>query len=308
MKILVTGSAGFVFSNFIIYSMQKNLEWYMVGVDNLSQGSLLNLGYNPDIHNKRHKFSLTDISNYSMIAKLIDIEKPDIIINGAVSRNHEPLVSTNITGTHNILEAIRKVHTPSKFIHFSTGRVFGPNELPMKELSPMHPKTTYDSTRASAEMLCQTYAHEYGLPIIIARSCNVFGGRQGAMELIPRCVTDILSSKDMILSGNYKMGREWIYVMDVFRALSVIIRNGEAGEEYNIGSGTVLSDQDVALGIIEIMQRGRIEYSNPASKTNMKYMLDSSKIMQLGWKPQESFAEALARTVKWYSDNRWSWK
>lgn len=317
MKVLVTGSCGFIFSNFVIYALQET-KWDLVSVDKLTYaGSRYNISHNSDIHNRRHKFYLGDICDYHFIQKVFDIEKPDIVIHGAAEshvdnsiENSHAFVNTNVSGTHSMLEAALKVHTPEKFINISTDEVYGSvEEGHSLESDALEPRSPYSSTKAAADLLGQSYFTTYGLPVITTRCSNNFGPRQHVEKFIPKVITNVLTRKKIPLYGDGKNKREWIYVQENFRALKAIMANGIPGETYNISSGFEKENIEVLDAIFDIMGGGveLVEHVEDRLGHDRRYSVDCSKLKGLGWKPKYGFEEALAHTIGWYKANRWFW-
>jgi dTDP-glucose 4,6-dehydratase len=312
MKILITGSAGFIFSNFVIYALQ-NTTWDIVSVDKLTYaGSLLNV---PQV--KRHKLHIGDVSDYHFMKKIFEIEKPDIVIHGAaeshvdnsIESSHD-FVTTNVSGTHSMLEAALKVHTPQKFINISTDEVYGSVEEGHSiETDMLEPRSPYSSTKASADLLGQSYAVTHGLPVITTRCSNNFGPRQHVEKFIPKVITNILMGQNIPLYGDGKNMREWIYVKDNFNALVTIIEKGLPGEIYNISSGFEKQNIEVLKSIFEIMGGEELlEYVDDRKGHDRRYSVDCSKLKSLGWEPQYLFENALAHTIGWYKANTWFWR
>lgn len=312
-KVLITGSAGFIFSNFVIYALQ-NTKWDLVSVDKLTYaGSLLNV---PQV--KRHKMYIGDVCDYHFMQKVFEIEKPDIVIHGAGEshvdnsiQNSHNFVTTNVTGTHSMLEAALKAHTPQKFINISTDEVYGSVETGHSlEADMLAPRSPYSSTKASADLLGQSYFITHGLPVITTRCSNNFGPRQHVEKFIPKIITNILTDTKVPLYGDGKNMREWIYVKDNFNALVKIIESGVPGEVYNISSGHERQNIDVINTIFEMMDADRdlIEYVEDRKGHDKRYSVDCSKLKLLGWEPQYSFEGALAHTIGWYKANPWSWR
>ncbi len=312
MKILITGSCGFIFSNFVIYALQKT-DWEMVGIDKLTYaGSLLNV---PQV--KRHKLYIGDICDYHFVRKVFEIEKPEIVIHGAaeshvdnsIEHSHE-FVSTNVIGTHSMLEAARQ-YTPLKFINVSTDEVYGSVEAGhSKETDILDPRSPYSSSKASADLLGKSYHTTHGLPIITTRCSNNFGPRQHIEKFIPKTITNLLQGKKVPLYGDGKNKREWIYVMDHFEALKTIVEKGAPGETYNISSGYEKENVEVLNLILELMGKGpeHIEYVKDRPGHDRRYSIDTSKLKALGWQPEFSFSQSLFHTINWYSANRkWFW-
>jgi len=312
MKVLITGSCGFIFSNFVIYALQ-NTKWDIVSIDKLTYaGSLLNV---PQV--KRHKLYLGDVCDYHFVKQVFEIEKPDIVIHAAaeshvdnsITDSHN-FVTTNVTGTHSMLEAALKVHTPKKFINISTDEVYGSvEEGSSLETDMLEPRSPYSSTKASADLLGQSYHVTHGLPIITTRCSNNFGPRQHVEKFIPKTITNILTKQKIPLYGDGKNMREWIYVKDHFGALIAIVENGVPGEVYNISSGYEKQNIEVLQTIFEIMGGEELlEYVDDRAGHDRRYSVDCSKLRALGWEPQYPFENALAHTVGWYRANTWSWR
>ncbi len=313
MKILISGSCGFIFSNVIIYLLQHTTH-EIVSIDNLTYaGSLLNV---PQI--KRHKLYIGNVCDYHFVKKVFEIEKPDIVIHGAAESHVDNsitasnvFVNTNVVGTHSMLEAALKAHTPQKFINISTDEVYGSViEGHSKESDLLNPRSPYSSTKAAADLLGQSYFSTYGLPVITTRCSNNFGPRQHTEKFIPKTIINILTGKKVPLYGDGKNKREWIYVKENFRALQAIMEKGIPGEVYNISSGHEKENIEVLKSILELMEADEsfIEYVADRKGHDLRYSVDCSKIMALGWKPEYSFEEALRHTVGWYKANPWSWR
>lgn len=313
MKVLVTGSCGFIFSNFVIYALQHT-NWDIVSIDKLTYaGSLLNI-----TQNKRHKLYIGDVCDYHFVKKIFDIEKPDIVIHGAaeshvdnsIESSHD-FVTTNVVGTHSMLEAALHVHTPQKFINISTDEVYGSVENGSSlESDMLEPRSPYSSTKASADLLGQSYVATHNLPIITTRCSNNYGPRQHMEKFIPKTIINILTGKNIPLYGDGKNMREWIYVKDNFGAIQTLIEKGEPGEVYNISSGCDKQNIEVLETIFEIMKQGKelVEYVEDRKGHDRRYSVNCDKIKDLGWEPQYTFEDALAHTVGWYKANTWFWR
>jgi len=309
-KILITGTCGFIFSNVVLYMLQHT-KHEIIGVDKLTYaGSTLNA---PEV--KRYKLYIGDVCDYHFIRKIFELEKPDIVIHGAaeshvdnsISDSHD-FVRTNVVGTHSMLEAALKVHTPHKFINISTDEVYGSVEVGYsKETDLLDPRSPYSSTKASADLLGQSYFTTYGLPVITTRCSNNFGPRQHMEKFIPKTITKIMCGEKIPLYGDGKNMREWIYVKDNFFAMMSVIENGKIGEIYNISSGHGISNLEVLNTVFEILGQGEelVEYVPDRLGHDRRYALDCSKLKQLGWEPKYDFKGALDYTIDWYRKNRW---
>ena len=314
MKYLITGSCGFVFSNVVIYLLQHTMD-DIVSIDKLTYaGSLLNVP-----QNRRHKLYIGDVCDYDFVKRVFEIERPDIVIHGAAESHVDnsiegshPFVSTNVMGTHSMLEAALKVHRPQKFINVSTDEYYGSVEQGnSKETDPAQPRSPYAATKASADLLGQSYFTTHGLPVITTRSSNIYGPRQHTEKFIPKAVYNVFSGNKIPLYGTGTNIRSWIYVKDFFRALQTITDKGVPGEAYNIGAGVERHNIDVLKLILEIMnaEESFIEYVEDRKGHDLRYSVDWNKLKSLGWAPEYTFEEAMLHTVGWYKANgSWFYK
>jgi len=319
-KILITGSCGFIFSNVVLYMLQHT-KHEIISIDKLTYaGSLANIAHNRDIQTKRHRFYLGDVCDYDFIKKVFEIEKPDIVIHGAAEshvdnsiESSNDFVRTNVMGTHSMLEAALKVHTPQKFINVSTDEVYGSVETGSSvETDLLEPRSPYSSTKAAADLLGQSYITTHGLPIITTRCANNFGPRQHEEKLIPKSITNLLMGWPITVYGDGKNIREWIYVKDHYNALMAIIERGEPGEIYNISSNFDKENIEIANMLVDIIGGGdrehHIQFVKDRPGHDRRYSVDSTKLRNLGWEPKYSLEDALVHTVSWYKSNVWSWK
>jgi dTDP-glucose 4,6-dehydratase len=228
-------------------------------------------------------------------------------VDNSISDSHD-FVRTNVVGTHSMLEAALKVHTPEKFINTSTDEVYGSVETGFsKETDLLDPRSPYSSTKASADLLGQSYFTTFGLPVITTRCSNNFGPRQHMEKFIPKVVTNIMRGKKIPLYGDGKNEREWIYVKDNFYALMTLIEKGKVGEAYNISSGHGIKNVDVLDAIFEILGCGQDLVENVEDRLghDRRYAVNCDKLKALGWKSKYNFMEALDYTIDWYKKNKW---
>ncbi len=314
-KILVTGGAGFIGSNFIRYWFKQHPQDEIVNLDALTYAG--------------HPESLKDISdnpNYAFIRG--DIQDPQIVMRAMkdidivvhlAAESHvdrsilDPLtfVKTNVLGTAILLEAALRVKV-KRFHHVSTDEVFGhlgPDDPPFDEETCLRPRTPYSASKASSDHLVRSYFETYGLPITITNTANNFGPYHDPEKLIPRFITNLLMGKKVPLMGKGENIRPWLYVVDHARAIDIILQKGEIGETYCVG-GEERRNIDVTKKILELLGKDEswIEYVEDRLGHDFRYALDDSKIRQLGWKPEHSFDEWLEKTVEWYRQNKWWWK
>lgn len=310
MKILVTGGAGFIGSNFIRYELKNYAEDSIINLDALTYaGNLHNLdGVSDD---PRYHFVQGNIRNRELVRHLIAEHEIDAIVNFAAEshvdrsiENPDTFVQTNVEGTMALLDVAREAGL-SKFVQVSTDEVYGALGKTgyFTEESPLQPNSPYSASKASADMLARAYFETYGLNVSITRSSNNYGPRQHLEKLIPRMITRGLAGKTLPIYGDGQNVRDWLYVMDNCRAIDLVMRRGRAGEVYNIGGHNERSNNEIVrlicaeLGISE----ERIEYVADRLGHDWRYAVDSSKIeRELGWKAEADFEETMKQTVEWY--------
>ena len=321
MNLLVTGGAGFIGSNFILYWLKKYPRDKIVNLDKLTYaGNLENL--KSVEKNSNHLFVHGDICNSKLVNSLIIDNKVDIIIHFAAESHVDrsildpaPFIKTNIEGTYILLEAAIK-NKIKRFHHISTDEVFGALELNTKEKfnekTPYNPRSPYSASKAASDHLVRAYHITYGLPVTISNCSNNFGPYQFPEKLIPLAVTNILEGKKVPVYGDGLYVRDWLYVEDHCEAIDIILQKGKIGETYFIGGLTEdISNLEVIKKILKIMGKdeGLIEFVKNRPGHDRRYAIDWTKInRELGWKPKHGFAEALRLTVEWYTKNRFWWK
>jgi len=316
MKLLITGGAGFIGSNFIHYILKKYKNYQIVNLDKLNYcGNLENL---KDIEKDPHyKFIKGDIGDKDLVDNLLKNEKPDAIINFAamthVDRSildAEEFIKTNILGVQILLEASKK-YKISRFIQISTDEVYGSIlKGKFKEKDILDPSSPYSASKAAAELLALSYFKTYNLPVLITRSSNNYGPFQYPEKLIPLFVTNLLEGKKVPIYGDGKQVRDWLYVLDNSMAIDLVLHKGKIGEIYNIGGNSEKENIEITKNIFKILGKNEssIEYVKDRLAHDRRYAIDSSKIKKLGWKPKYKFSEALKITVNWYKNNQNWWQ
>lgn len=319
MKILVTGGAGFIGSNFIHYWVKNYPDDEIVNFDKLTYaGNLENL---KDVgKNSKYAFVRADISDPDQVEKAMD--GIDIVVNFAAETHVDrsilkpaPFVLTNIVGTQVLLDAALKFKI-KRFMHISTDEVFGSIELEdmskFNERTNYNPASPYSASKASSDHLVRSYYFTYGLPINISNCSNNFGQYQFPEKLIPLAITNILEGKKVPVYGDGMYVRDWLYVEDHCRAIDFILQKGKIGETYCIGGLTEdIDNLSVIKKILNILGKDEsfIEYVKDRPGHDRKYSIDWSKIKnELGWSPLHSFDEWLLATVRWYQENREWWQ
>lgn len=319
MKLLVTGGAGFIGSNFIHYWMEKYPEDSIVNLDALTYaGNLENLKSVENLPN--YKFVKADISDKEKINEIISGEKPDVIVHYAAESHvdrsilgPEEFVRTNVLGTFNLLESARQ-NGNIRFHHVSTDEVFGslgPNEPAFNETTPYDPKSPYSASKASSDHLVRAYFHTFDLPITISNCANNYGPFHFPEKLIPLFITNLIENKKIPLYGNGMAVRDWLFVEDHSKAIDLILQKGKIGETYCIGGSCEKTNKEIAHIILEALEKGEemIEFVADRKGHDLRYGIDSSKIQnELDWKPKTSFEEGIKKTVTWYKENENWWK
>ena len=310
MKLLVTGGAGFIGSNFIHYWLKKYKKDEIINLDKMTYAANpKNLEGLPE---DRHKLVVGDIADAELVNKLV--KDVDAIVNFAAEshvdnsiNNSEPFIHSNIVGVHVLLEAARKYE--KRFHQISTDEVYG--SLPLNstkrfnEHTPYNPRNPYAATKAAADHLVMAYVNTYKLDATISNCSNNFGPRQHPEKLIPKAITNALQNKPIPIYGNGMQVRDWIYVEDHCSAIDLILKKGEIGEKYLISAENERHNIDVVKSILKLLNKPNslIQYVADRPGHDVRYALDPKKIKELGWKPKYKFDEALENAVKWYSNS-----
>jgi dTDP-glucose 4,6-dehydratase len=317
MKLLVTGGAGFIGSNFIHYILKKYPDYQIVNLDLLTYaGNLENL---KDLEsNPNYKFVKGDIVD----AKLVDglVKDCDLIVNFAAESHVDrsildasPFIQTNIVGTQTLLEAARN-NGNKRFHHVSTDEVFGslgPNDPAFDETTPYDPRSPYSAAKAASDHLVRAYYHTYGLPITISNCSNNYGPYHFPEKLFPLFITNLIEGKKVPLYGDGTNVRDWLFVEDHCKAIDLIIQKGRIGETYCVGGNAEKNNKEITYKILELMGRGEemIEFVKDRPGHDKRYAIDFSKIKnELGWEPAVSFEDGLKKTIDWYKNNESWWK
>ena len=315
MKLLVTGGLGFIGSNFILNILKNYPQIKVVNVDAEVLGS--NKKNLKNIKNKNYEYFKGDITDKKLMKKLIS--RVDTVINFAAEshvdrsiNDSEPFLKSNILGVYSILDVIRKDHKNIKFIQISTDEVFGSKQRgASKEEDIFHPSNPYSASKASAELIIESYLKTYDLDIMITRCTNNFGPRQFPEKLIPKTIIRSIKDLKIPIYGTGKNIRDWLYVDDHCDAIAKILLKGKRGESYNISGNNLLSNIQLVKKILKNLNKSEelIYYVTDRPGHDLRYSLDSSKIRhKLGWKPKEKFDKSLSETIDWYLENQNEWK
>jgi len=317
VKLLVTGGAGFIGSNFIIHILKSQPNYQVVNLDKLTYaGNLENLKIIET--NPGYRFIKGDIADSERVHNLL-AEGFDAIVNFAaeshVDRSIEdpsPFIESNIKGTQVLLEGARRYQV-DRFVQISTDEVYGSlnTEGRSREESPLLPSSPYAASKAAADLLCMAYYRTYRSPVIITRCCNNYGPYQFPEKLIPLIITNALEGKPVPIYGDGLNKRDWIYVTDHCRAIETVISKGKPGHIYNIGTSSETTNLEVVNHILDIMKKPRslINFVKDRPGHDRRYALDTTKIKKaLNWQPVTPFAEGLKKTVDWYLSEKDWWQ
>lgn len=319
MKLFVTGGAGFIGSNFILYWAKMHPEDSIVNFDKLTYaGNLENLKSLEG--NENYSFIHGDICDQEAVAK--GMEGSDIVVHFAAETHVDRSITgpaiflqTNVLGTQVLLDAALKANV-KRFHHVSTDEVFGAlpldTEDKFNENTKYDPRSPYSASKAGSDHLVNAYHKTYGLPITITNCSNNFGPYMFPEKLIPLAVTNLLEDKKVPVYGDGLYVRDWLYVEDHARAIEAVLQNGQVGETYVVGGMTEdIPNIEVVKKILKLLGKDEsmIEYVKDRPGHDRRYAVDWSKIKnELGWEPQHGFDEWLEKTVTWYKENRSWWE
>ena len=321
MKILITGGAGFIGSNFIFYMRKKHPDWDLLCVDKLTYaGNLETLA--PVMEDPKFRFSKTDICDRKAIYELFEETKPDIVVNFSAEshvdrsiENPAVFLETNIMGTQVLLDACRKFGI-RRYHQVSTDEVYG--DLPLDrpdlfftEKTPLHTSSPYSASKASADLLCNAYHRTYDLPITISRCSNNYGPYQFPEKLIPLMIANATADKKLPVYGEGLNVRDWLYVEDHCAAIDLILEKGREGEVYNIGGHNEMRNIDIVKLILQALDKPEslITHVTDRKGHDMRYAIDPSFIhAELGWLPETKFADGIQTTIRWYLEHEDWWK
>jgi dTDP-glucose 4,6-dehydratase len=317
MKLLITGGAGFIGSNFVHYWTRKYPDDKIVNLDALTYaGNLENL---KDLENNpNYKFVRGNICDEELVDELV--KEVDIIVHFAAESHVDrsildsgDFVRTNVIGTHTLLEAARK-NGNKRFHHISTDEVFGSlekDDMAFDESTLYDPRSPYSASKASSDHLVRAYFHTYNLPITISNCSNNYGPYQFLEKLIPLFATNLIEGKKIPVYGKGDNVRDWIHVDDHNRGVDMILKYGKIGQTYCLGGNSEKTNLEITKNILELMGVGEemIEFVQDRKGHDKRYAIDFSKAKnELGWEPQISFESGLQETIDWYRNNQDWWK
>ena len=314
MKILVTGGLGFIGSNFILNVLSKNEEISIINLDDELFGSN-SMSLQEIETSENYEFVKGNITDSELVSNLV--KKSDVVINFAAEShvdrsisNAKPFIDSNIYGVFTILEAIKKFG--KKLVHISTDEVFGSLEKESADENyRFNPSSPYSASKASAELLINSFFVTYDCDCMITRCTNNYGPRQFLEKLIPKAIFYSNNNKKIPIYGTGNNIRDWIHVDDHCEAIFKVLQNGKKGSAYNISSDNEIDNITIIKKILTIMKKPveMIEYVNDRPGHDFRYSMNSLKIRkELGWSPKISFEKGLKNTINWYLENEKWWK
>jgi len=317
MKILITGGAGFIGSNFVHYILGKYSHYKVVNYDLLTYaGNLENLKSQEE--NPRYTFIRGDINNSKLVDYLVKKHEIDVIVNFAAEShvdrsitNPDIFVKTNVLGTQSLLD-VAKANNIEKFVQVSTDEVYGSlgDEGFFTEKTPLAPNSPYSASKTGADLLVRSYFETYGLDVNITRCSNNYGPYHFPEKLIPLIVTNAIEGKELPIYGDGENIRDWLHVKDHCSAIDLVIHEGKPGEVYNIGGHNERTNNEIVHLIVEKLgvSKDLIKYVEDRLGHDRRYAIDPKKLEnELGWKPEYTFDTGIVETIQWYNDNQEWW-
>lgn len=310
-KVLVTGSCGFIFSNFMRKVLKEESGFTFVSIDKvIAPNNFINI-------DDSHRLYIGDIADEHFVNVVFKKEKPDIVIHGAAEsfvdasiKQALPFVHSNVLGTQVLVDAAL-AHGVDRFIYISTDEVYGQltgrKDPPWPETASLNPRNPYSASKASGELIVKAAHQTHGLQYNITRCCNNYGPRQPPRNLVPKVISCAMSNQKIPIHGNGKQFREWIHADDHSAAIMHILKHAPANEVYNVGTGIECTNVEMVRHICEILKGGRelISFVKDRPGHDFRYSVDCSKLHLLGWTPQIDFSDGMEITVKWYVENQW---
>ena len=329
-RILVTGGAGFIGSNFILQRMQES-PFSIINLDKLTYaGNLRNL--EAIAGDRRYTFVQGDIGDRKLVSQLLAEQRPTSVVHFAAEshvdrsiRGPEDFIRTNVNGTFGLLEEVRAYwgglseehRSRFRFLHVSTDEVFGSlgtNDPAFSETTPYAPNSPYAASKAASDHLVRAYHHTYGLPTLTTNCSNNYGRFQFPEKLIPLMILNARDGKPLPVYGDGKNVRDWLHVDDHCEAIATVLRKGKSGDTYNIGGWNEKPNIEIVETICDLVdemaprqgpsRRELITYVKDRPGHDRRYAMDASKIeRELGWRPKETLESGLSKTVRWYLEN-----
>ena len=321
MKILVTGGAGFIGGNFVLYMVNQYPEDHIVNLDALTYAGNLETLKSVE-HAPNYTFVKGDIADREFIDQLFETEKFDVVVNFAAESHVDRsildpgiFVKTNVLGTQVLLDASRK-YDVKRYHQVSTDEVYGDLPLDRKDLfftedTPLHTSSPYSASKAGADLLCLAYFRTFNLPVTVSRCSNNYGPYHFPEKLIPLMISRALNNQSLPVYGKGENVRDWLHVYDHCVAIDLILRKGRVGEVYNIGGHNERTNLEVVQTILHELDKPEslIQYVTDRKGHDLRYAIDPTKIeTELGWKPKYTFETGIKQTIQWYLDNKSWWE
>lgn len=315
MKVLVTGAAGFIGSNFAEYMVKKYSDYKIVILDKLTYAGNMNNLNNVIDH---VKFVEGDICDFNLVLGVLKEENIDAIVHFAAESHvdnsiKEPFVftKTNVIGTHTLLEAARQIwgeKSANKFVHISTDEVYGSlgEEGYFTETSPIQPSSPYSASKASSDLVALAYCETYKMNVTVTNCSNNYGPYQHNEKLIPHMIKLAMNGEKLPVYGQGLNIRDWLYVEDHCEAIDLVLHKGKAGERYNIGGHNEKRNIDIVKLILKHLGKPEelISFVTDRKGHDYRYAIDPSKITnELGWYPKTKFEDGIVKTIEWYMKN-----
>ena len=315
MKVLVTGGAGFIGSNFVRYALKQHPNWHVTTLDALTYAGRRETLHDV-IDHPRHAFVHGNITDATVVEPLV--QDADIVVHFAAEthvdrsiQSAESFIQTDVIGTFVLLEAARLNTALQRFVQISTDEVYGSVTTgKSRETDALMPRNPYAASKAAADRLAYSYWATYGVPVIVTRASNNYGPYQFPEKLIPLFVTNAIKGDTVPLYGDGLNVRDWLHVEDHCRAIDVLLGVGTNGEIYNIGGGNEVTNLDLTHRILALLKLPTTLIRPVTDRLghDRRYALDTTKLRSLGWRPRADIGTALEETVDWYVREQWWWR
>ena len=315
LKVLVTGGAGFIGSNFVRYALEAHPDWHVTNLDKLTYAGRMET-LRDVLDHPRHTFVRGDIADAAVSGPLV--KAANIVVHFAAETHvdrsilaADEFIKTDIIGTFILLEAARRAKELRGFIQISTDEVYGSvPEGSSVETDELKPRNPYSASKAGADRLAYSYWATYGVPVMISRASNNYGRYQFPEKVIPLFATNAIDNIPVPLYGEGLNIRDWLHVNDHCSGIDTVIHQGRHGEVYNIGGGNEVRNVDLTYALLRLSNRpaSLIQRVTDRKGHDARYSLDTTKLNRLGWVPRVPFEEGLRETVAWYRDNEWWWR
>ncbi|MBI2888113.1 MAG: dTDP-glucose 4,6-dehydratase [Chloroflexi bacterium] len=316
--LLITGGAGFIGSNYARMALERHPELRVVVYDKLTYaGNLQNLTDLAFRFGPRYAFVQGDIADPEAVEAAFRQHAVDAVVNFAAATHvdrsilgAEEFIQTEVFGTYTLLEAARR-HGVERYLQVSSDEVYGQVlQGAADEGHPLTPRNPYAAAKAGGDLLALSYHTTHGVPVLITRGCNTFGPYQYPEKVVPLFVTNAIDDQPLPLYGDGRQEREWMYVLDHCAAIDLVLRQGQPGQVYNVGTGEHQENIALTRLILGYLEKPEslIQHVQDRPGHDHRYALDSAKLRALGWRPERSFEEALAETVAWYRQHPEWWR